>query len=120
MKEQKEKVILTREEVNLLEAQAEELIYRVHSLALIQEGYLIDAIEMLKNAGVYRFNIKRDIDNMKRISGNLRHQVYAKNQHDLESVEFFGEESDMLKVGIDAFFEKMINSLKEKDNEKGK
>lgn len=115
----KEKNLLTQLEINVLEAQAEELIYRVHSLACVQEGYIIDAIKLLENAGVYKFNIKRDIEIIKRITGNLRHSVYKNNKEDLDSVELFGEESDMLKIGIDTFFDNIINSLEDKENVQG-
>ena len=99
-----EKVKLTYEEINSLEQQAEALIYLVYQLADIQESLIVDAKQLLINAGDYRFNIKRDIDAIKTKSGNLREQVWKRHQDEESAVVKFGEESDKLRKHIEDYF----------------
>lgn len=96
--------ILSKEEIQHLEKQAEGLIYLVYQLGDIQEGLITDAEEMLKNAGDYRFNIKRNINQIKRITGELRSDVLKLHPEQIDSVTKFGEESDNLRKHIEEYF----------------
>lgn len=118
----KEKKVTTKvdnklpiEVIEQLELQAEALIYLVHELACCQESYLNDAISMLSKIGKYKFKIKDDIDKLVFISSKLRHEVFKRNQHDLDSVELFGEESEELRETIEQFFYKQFNAIKHEE-----
>ena len=120
----KEKKITTEVENELpievieqLELQAEALIYLIHELACCQESYLMDAISMLTKIGKYKFKIKQDIDALVSISSKLRHEVFKRNQHDLDSVELFGEESEELREYIEQFFFKQFNAIQHEKGE---
>ena len=105
------------EVIQQLELQAEALIYLIHELACCQESYLKDAISMLTKIGKYKFKIKQDIDALVSISSKLRHEVFKRNQHDLDSVELFGEESEELREHIEQFFYKQFNAIQHEKGE---
>lgn len=98
------KQFYTKAEIAEKEARVEALIYLVHQLADIQEGYILDAMEILKDVGDYRFRIKQDIDKIKHLAGKLREEVWKRNKDNISAVVLFGEESESLKNVIENFF----------------
>jgi len=96
--------IYTKAEIAEKEARVEALIYLVHQLADIQEGYILDAMEILKDVGDYRFRIKQDIDKLKHLTGKLREEVWKRNKDNIPAVVLFGEESESLRNVIENFF----------------
>jgi len=98
------KQFYTKAEIAEKEARVEALIYLVHQLADIQEGYILDEMEILKDVGDYRFRIKQDIDKIKHLAGKLREEVWKRNKDNIPAVVLFGEESESLRNVIENFF----------------
>lgn len=73
-------------------------IFAVYVLADIQEYLIVNAEEILKHIGQYKFDIKHDVEAMKKISTGFRRHV---NKHvSEESNELFGEICDNITEGI--------------------
>ena len=99
---------ITKQEKKLLEDKASELIYRVYCLSLIQESYIVDAIQLLTNVGSYRFEVKKDVTTAKKSIEHMRNTVYKRTGEDILKTEYVGEESDIIKKIIDSFFDKLL------------
>ena len=97
-------IMLSRQQIKELEAKAEGLIYLVYQLADIQEGLIFDAEKLLSDAGDYKFNIKFNVNKIKKISGDLRSEVWKRNQTEEDAVIKFGDESDKLRTHIEKYF----------------
>lgn len=92
------KIIVSREQVEKASQEAHMNIFAVYVLADIQEYLIINAEQILNKVGNYKFDIKKDIETMKRITAGFRHHV---NKHvSEESNELFGEICDNITEGI--------------------
>jgi hypothetical protein len=69
----------------------------VHSLAIVQEGYIKEAEDIMKRAGMYRYEFKRHIGDIRRNAELLRSAIH---KHDSANAEDFGEDADTIEEAI--------------------
>lgn len=75
----------------------------VHSLAIVQEGYIKEVEGIMSHAGLFRYEYKKHIKEIKRNAEFLRSAIFKKDSNHAES---FGEDAD----NIEELIKDLLNS----------
>jgi hypothetical protein len=69
----------------------------IHSLAIVQEGYIMEVEQIFKNAGQFRYAFKRHVGEIRRNAEILRKAI---NTNDPKHAESFGDDSETIEDTI--------------------
>lgn len=90
-------------------AKLAKLTNMIHTLAIIQEGYIKEAEAILRREGAYRYEYKQEVEIIKKRTENLRRAIY---REDPEHAEEYGDDADK----IEEIIEKLLEGMKQFNN----
>jgi hypothetical protein len=82
----------------------------IHSLSIIQEGYIKEIEGILRRHGSFRYQFKNHVNVIKKKTEEMRSEIYKANS---DTADVYGQLSDRIEDGINELILDVKQQLKE-------